>query len=83
MPDKFGLTSTGLESPAANFFDVTPSAAELDQPTRAIYVSVSGDVTGEDMDGNSVTFANMSEGQIYPLRFLKITAATATVIGLY
>lgn len=60
---------------------VTPGDEPLSPRPDVLYVNASGTVTIEDENGTSVTY-NVFAGQFLPISPVKITAATATIIGL-
>ena len=74
-----------FEAPALNAFAVTPHDTNaLTHPTRAIYVGTIGNVKLTTVDGDTVTFVNVSG--ILPVRakILFATLTTATnIVGLY
>jgi hypothetical protein len=82
MADIFTSYHAGLDSPANRHYTITPGAGELAQTTRAIYCDVEGTASITDMGGTSVTY-NLVAGQILPIRAVKVTAATATLIAWY
>lgn len=70
--------------PARGGFSITPSAIELQEETRGLYVGQAGSVTVVMASGETVTFGNMVAGVIHPIRCLKVTSATASgIVGLY
>lgn len=52
------------------------------EPTRAIHVDVAGSATVTWADGGVTAFASLAAG-LYPYSIRKLTAGTATVVGLY
>ena len=83
MADKFTNLAAGLDSPAANAFAVTPGSP-LPQAARALYVGTGGSVAVTTVGGDSVTFANVQDGAILPVRCSAVGAATTAtdVVGL-
>ena len=83
MADNYENHHVSLESPAVSGVAITPSTADIDPVTRAIYVGGSGDITVTFPDDTVVTFVAVAEGIVLPVRAKKVTAATATgLIGL-
>ncbi len=68
--------------PAYRGVAVTPSDSANIEPTRGIYVGVSGDLVATMRDGNDVTFVGLAAGVIHPIQAIKIksTGTTATSI---
>lgn len=52
---------------------------------KGIYIATDGNISGElaGNPGTSVTFTAVKAGNVYPLRFLKITACPAGTLALY
>lgn len=83
MPDDFATHHSGLTSPARAAFAVTPSdAADLPQPTRAVYVAGAGDLRVTMVSGDVVTFAAVQPGLVYPLRVARVMASGTTATGI-
>lgn len=82
MPDEFDNHAPKLESPASRHFTIAPGAGNLPYVTRAVYVNAGGTATIEDIAGTQVTY-NLVAGQILPLRAVKVTAASATLVGWF
>lgn len=76
----------GLESPANDWFEITPDdGTELAQIPRALFIGIGGDLVLTDAGGNDSTFKVIS-GQILPVRptFVKATGTTATdIVGIF
>jgi len=76
----------GLESPANDWFEITPSdGTELAQIPRALYIGTGGDLVLADASGNDATFKVLT-GQILPLRptFVRSTGTTAEdIVGIF
>lgn len=73
-----GLIKTISRAGSANSFKaITPSQTVLNPVPWAIFVSTEGTITGEGADGNVETFP-VDAKSILPIKFRKITAATAT-----
>ena len=72
--------------PSANAEAVTPSDNDLSFITRGVYVGGSGDlVVLMAGTGDTVTFANVSPGAVYPIMVSQIRATTTctNVVALY
>lgn len=82
MADKFKGQSTKRNDPAVSWFTITPGASALANRPRKLYCAVAGNATMEGSDGTSVAFNGLLAGQVYDLSPVKVTAATATLIGL-
>lgn len=83
MHDEFEHFESGLTSPAAAAWTITPDdVADLPHATRGIYVGQSGDVMVEMVSGDTVTFPNLQAGMIYALRVMKVFASGTTATGL-
>ncbi|MGD2077623.1 MAG: hypothetical protein PVH18_04540 [Chloroflexota bacterium] len=69
-------------SPAAEAITVTPADATYIEPTRGLYVGVSGDVKVIMLDGTTVTFTGLAAGVIHPICCVLVfdTDTTATNI---
>jgi len=76
----FSSYAVGRSDPGQSHFTITPGASALNPRPRAIYANTAGTVTVEDATGVSVVY-NVLAGQVLPFSAVKITAATATVIG--
>ena len=52
------------------------------EPTRGLYVGVSGDVKVDMLDGSTVTLVGLSAGIIHPIQVVRVysTGTTATDI---
>lgn len=73
-------TQTPID-PGHEAWAVTPSDTVTFQPTRGVYVGVSGDVTVDMADGDAnITFTAAAAGVILPIRVTRIysTGTTAT-----
>lgn len=86
MADKFGSSSSGLDSPASDGFAVTKSDSTVfTQPTRGLYVGGGGDVAVRMVSGAAVTFVGVPTGSVLPIRVDKVlsTGTDATdIVGL-
>lgn len=86
-PDLFrGKDDRSLVSPPQDAFDITPGA-DIKSVTRAIYVGTGGDlVVTMYGGGNTVTFTNIPDGTLMPLRITAVAASGTTaagIVGLY
>ncbi|MBI1619221.1 spike base protein, RCAP_Rcc01079 family [Aquamicrobium zhengzhouense] len=85
MQDKYATLAPALDSPANEGFAITPSdSSDLQQVTRALYVGEGGDLAVEMRDGASLTFKDVPQGSILPLRVRKVLQQTtaAYLVGL-
>lgn len=84
MVDEHKGFKEGLQSPADEWFPVTPGPTELPFTPRAIYVGTAGDIIMEDKNGDSATFKALS-GQLIPVRPRKILAGTTAedIVAIY
>lgn len=83
MKDEFEEYKTGLTSPAREAVAVTPDdVTDLADPTRAVFVGGSGDLSVRMISGQTVTFSNIQGGVIYPLRVDRVLATGTTATGL-
>lgn len=85
MTDKYAEFAASLVSPAAGAFQITPSSSALAQPTRAVFVGVSGELHVEMLWGGTVIFANVAAGTVLPIRCSKVlsTSTAQSIVGLY
>ena len=82
MPDIFEDRSSGLESPAYQAADVTPSdVTDLTTDARALYVGTSGDVRVTTSGGDTVTFRNVPVG-VLPVRIRRVYAVGTTATDM-
>ncbi len=83
MQDAFSDHAVGLTSPANQPEAITPSdATELTHVTRALYVGQSGNVRLKTVSGDTVTFANLQGGVVYPFRAVQVFATGTTAADL-
>lgn len=86
MSDIFQFLTSGLESPANDAFDITPSdVADLESTTRGIYCGTGGFLHVIMKSGREITFKNLAGEMTHGLRVSKVfaTGTTATdIIGL-
>lgn len=88
MADKFGRNYSDYQGPGTDGFDITPSDVTVfSQPTRAIYVGGSGNITVQmSATTNTVlSFNNLNAGTMLPIRVSKVFAnSTATgLVGVF
>lgn len=78
MPDIFESRGTGLESPAYNAAEITPSdGADMATTSRALYLGQPGDLRLRLAGGDTVTFRNLAAGWV-PVRAARIFATGTT-----
>lgn len=87
MSDTYASHASGLDSPGAHAFAVTPDdEADLPFVTRGIYVGGTGALHVTMLGGEEATFVALAAGVIHPIRASRIwadgTAATA-ILGIY
>jgi hypothetical protein len=83
MPDDFAGQQPGLDSPAASAEAVVPSdAAPLAAPARALYVGSAGSLRVVMLAGQTVSFAGVQAGMVYPLRVTQVLATGTTAGGI-
>jgi len=86
MSDPYAELSASLTSPASGAFAIVPhDTNSLPQTTRALYVGIGGDLTVEMHWGGVISFANLPDAALLPVRVNKVLAATtaASIVGLY
>ena len=82
MTDLFASLTSGLESPAAHAYAVTPDdGANLAVACRALNAEVSGNIRVTTVGGDEVTVA-VAGGIPFPLRCTKIWATGTTATGI-
>lgn len=85
MLDRFRHHAQSSDSPASVGFAITPNdAAELSEVTRALYIGGDGTLVVEMASGDEVTFANVAQGTLLPLRVRRVKVATTAtqIVGL-
>lgn len=87
LHDPFKDTANSLSAPAADCFEVTPdNAADFDHATKAIFVGTGGDIVLRAVASDAdVTFSNVPDGAILPIRVRAIRAngtTAANIVGL-
>lgn len=86
MTDNFADQAAGLESPAAGAFAISPSnLTVLPTTSRAIYIGIGGTLTVEMKWGGVVSFSNLPDGALLPIRVTKVLEAStaSSIVGLY
>ena len=83
MAATFQNDPASLEAPASAAFDVSVGTA-IDPTPRALYFGVGGNATVQLLNGGTVTFKNIQDGSVLPVRAAKVTAVSgaADIIGL-
>nr|WP_207747616.1 hypothetical protein [Pelagibacterium limicola] len=74
------------DAPASGGFAIVPDdEVELGRPTRAIYVGWGGTLEVELLSSETITFHNLPDGALLPVRARKVLEATtaASLVGLY
>lgn len=87
MSDPFSSFSTGKESPAENWFNITLADSDLSVVPRALDCTTGGNVDIESRSGDTVTIT-LTAGQPYPVRPVRVKdpssgSAASGVVGLY
>lgn len=80
--DRFAGHQTGLDSPAFQFFLISPSGALLDPTPRAIRADAAGTVTLRAVGSGFEVTVTMAAGEILPVRAAVVSAASMTVHGI-
>ena len=85
--DTFAGRDSGIDAPVGGGAAVTPNNdTDLTIVTRAVYVGGGGNLAVIMQSGAELTFENVSEGQLLPIRVsrIKSTGTTATgIVGLW
>jgi hypothetical protein len=76
--------ASDMTAPAEDGVALVKAAADLQFPTRAIYVGVAGDVEAKMKSGNIVMYKNMAVGW-HPIQIYSITNNTVAtnVVGVF
>lgn len=86
MFDRYEGIAPASNSPAIDAFDIVPNdSADLTEVTRAVFVGQAGTLVATTQEGTTVTFENLSNGAILPLRVARIHATGTTaqsIVGL-
>ncbi len=81
--DNFQDYNAGLTGPICGGFDIVPNdSSDIEQMTRAIMVTGSGDVTIVMKGGETLSLPNLSTGVIYPFRISRVMATGTTATGI-
>lgn len=86
MSDPFDNQASGLEAPASGAFAIVPDDAnQLPTTCRAIYVGTGGLLRVEMKWGGEISFHNLPDGALLPIRAVKVLTATtaSSIVGLY
>ncbi|WP_375599371.1 hypothetical protein [Devosia sp. Naph2] len=85
--DTFAGRDSGVDAPVGSGAAVAPNDdTDLTIVTRAVYVGGSGNLAVIMQSGAELTFENVSDGQLLPIRVsrIKSTGTTATsIVGLW
>lgn len=83
MKDEFESYATGLTGPARAADPITPDDAnDLAVATRALYVGTAGSLQVRMVSGQTISFANVQAGVVYPLRIAQVMATGTTAADL-
>ena len=81
--DMFNSYQPGLSSPVQGGFDITPTdGSDLSQVTRAVMVSVPGDLAVTLKNGDTITLPGLTPGVIYPVRAARVLSTGTTADGV-
>ena len=81
--DDFQSVASGLESPGRHAIAVTPSdSVTLAHASRGIYIGGAGDLKVITVGGETVTFASMAAGIVYPICVTQVLATGTTATGI-
>ena len=86
MSDHYQDMASGLTAPASGAYSITPSdSAALSIVPRALYVGTGGSLAVEMKWGGAVTFHNLPDGALIPIRAVKVltTSTASAIVGLY
>ena len=82
MTDPFASYEGGLEAPATEIFDVTPSdSTDLASATRAINVAHAGDVRVTTVGGTTASVF-IAAGLAFPIRAVRVHESGTTAQGI-
>lgn len=83
MADEFEARRAGLESPASRGAAITPDdAADLPTVARFLYLGTGGTVVLDTVGGDTLTFANVPDGGMLPVRTRRVRATGTTATGI-
>lgn len=86
MSTDIGYGQTTARDPASRFAAVTPSASvELDYVTRGLWIGTGGTVVAVNDQGNEVTFSNVPDGTLLPIRTSRIddTSTATNIVAMW
>ena len=88
MSAKTSRAQETMESPARNYFTVTPSdSVDFEFETRGLWIGVGGTVVVIGAgDSTAISFLNVASGTMLPLRAIRVntTGTTATdIVGVF
>lgn len=69
-------------APAGRAAEVTAHDTNFIEPTRGLYVGVSGNVKVTMLDGTEITFSNLAAGIIHPLQVVQVFSTGTTATGI-
>lgn len=76
-------SSNAIDAPAGRYAAITPSdTVDLTFMARAIYVGTGGNLVAVDDAGTAVTFTNVPDGAIIPIRVSRINATSTTATNM-
>lgn len=84
--DYFHGYSEHLDSPGNYAFAVTPSNSDLPSVVRSLFVGNGGSVKVDMAGSGTVTFENVQDGAILPVRVSKVYASGTSasgIVGIY
>jgi hypothetical protein len=73
----------GGTKPARRITLITPGSSFLSPVPRSLYIAASGTISVTGSDDVAADLIPVFAGTVLPIRPRKVTAATATVYGLY
>lgn len=84
MSDKYSKNiNERVDSPAWDALAVTPhDTTKLATYSKALYVGTAGNVAVLTLDGNTVTFTNVQDGQILPIRVQRVNSTNTTASNI-
>ncbi|MFB2552638.1 spike base protein, RCAP_Rcc01079 family [Ensifer soli] len=82
MTDRFAHHVPTLADPATHGFAVTPDdGADLEEPSRAVYVGLGGALAVRMLSGQSVTL-EVPAGSLLPIRVVRVLSTGTTADGI-
>ena len=84
MADKFSDFIAGLTTPAQSAVALTPNdTADLAKPSRGLFIGVGGTVVATLLDdAAAVTFPNLPNGSVLPIRAKRVWASGTTATNI-